>query len=79
MKKSRRIRIWDWFWVCMARWMAGHSLELISSYPVGDNWHGEQSPDKMFEMTDNVYVIKTDRNRYAKMRVFSAWRCLVSL
>ncbi|MCK5231617.1 MAG: hypothetical protein KAR13_15195, partial [Desulfobulbaceae bacterium] len=60
-------------------WMAGHSLELISAYPVGDNWHGEKAPDKMFEMTDNVYVIKTDRNKYAKMRIFSAGRCLISL
>lgn len=60
-------------------WMANHSLELVSAYPVGDSWHGQKSHDKVFEITDNVYVIKTDRNRYVKMRVFSAGRCLVSL
>ncbi len=60
-------------------WMANHSLELVSAYPVGDSWHGEKSADKVLEMTDNIYVIRTDRNRYAKVRVFAAGRCLVSL
>lgn len=60
-------------------WMARHSLELVSAYPVGDNWHGKKKPDQTFDMTNNVYVIKTDRHKYVKMRVFSAGRCLISL
>ncbi len=59
-------------------WMAQHAVELISAYPVDDNWHGDKAGG-LLEMTDNVYVIKTDQNRYAKMRVFSAGRGMISL
>jgi hypothetical protein len=44
----------------MVDWLALHSCELVSSYPVGDSWHGEKQADKMLEMTDNVYVLKSN-------------------
>jgi hypothetical protein len=60
-------------------WMALHACELVSSYPVGDSWHGEKGPDKMLEMTENVYVLRTNRGNYVKMRVFTAGQGMVSI
>ncbi len=62
-----------------ADWMALHSQELVSAYPIDDNWHGEKLDDKMLVMTDNVYIIKTNDNRYAKMRVFTSGNGMVSM
>lgn len=59
-------------------WMALHARELVSAYPVDDNWHGEKK-DGMLEMTDNVYVIKTDRQRYAKIQIFTAGNGMISM
>ena len=60
-------------------WMAGHSFELVSAYPVGDSWHGLKKPDNTLDINNNVYVIKTDRHKYVKMRVFTAGKGMVSL
>jgi hypothetical protein len=60
-------------------WMALHACELVSSYPVGDSWHGEKGPNNLLEMTKNVYVLRTNRGNYVKMRVFTAGNGMVSL
>ncbi len=59
--------------------MGVHAGELVSSYPVGDSWHGQKLADGRLEMTNNLYVIRTNRGRYAKMRVFAAGSGMVSL